>query len=104
MTSRVEIHTGAGNLMLAFYVRSQVPEHLPLWQVADERFARLCEAGTTLGLAQSPAELELMVRDVVEMLPAPDATTDYGGAWIWLMQTRWLLARRLRSQAPAVAA
>lgn len=98
-----DVHTAAGNLLLAFYVRSQIPDHLPAWQVADERFRRLCEAGGEAGLAQSPAELELMVADVVELLPLRES--DRGGAWIWLMETRWVLGLRLlRHSFPDVAA
>lgn len=92
--NRADVHTAAGNLLLAFYVRSQIPEHLPARQVADERYRRLCEAGAEAGLAQSPAELELMVGDVVEVLPVA-AEADRGGAFIWLMQTRWILGLRL---------
>lgn len=104
MTTQADVRAAAGNLLLAFYVRSQIPQHLDSWRVADGRFAGLCEAGCGAGLAESPAELELMVAHVVELLPAP-AGGERGPMWIWLMQARWILARRLSERLfPKVAA
>jgi hypothetical protein len=102
MSGESEAHTAAGNLLVAFYVRSQIMGETQSAVIASERFAALCEAGVRAGLAQSAAQLELLVLDVVEQLP-PAKAADRGGIWIWLMQARWILARRLGGSEDAAA-
>lgn len=101
-----ELRVAASNILQAYLTREATREGTQARMVAEAGFAALCEVGATTGLAHTPDELELVVRDVVEQLPPPGTTApiDGGPDWVWLMQARFILARRLDRSWPAVAA
>lgn len=103
MIAAIDAHTAAGNLLLALHTLAQLPDGSQVRIRLEERYTAMLEQGARAGLAGSAGELELMVADVVEILPLPDDDVR-GGVWIWLMQARFILARRLGAQPPAVAA
>lgn len=86
----------AENLLVAFHARSAAPEGTQGHVMAAHRFAALCKVGARAGLATSPGELEVIVADVADQIPP----TPHGLVGIidrtWLMQARFLLARRFR--------
>jgi hypothetical protein len=101
-----ELRTAAGNLLRAYRAREAACEGTQAWHVASTRLAMLCEQGARAGFADTAAELEVVVADVVEQLPPAGATAPIGGGpdWTWLMQARFILGRRLDRGWPAVAA
>lgn len=105
--TRDDVRAAAGNLLQAYHAKVRTVDGSQARIVADERFRSMCEVGAAAGLAASAGELEVMVADVAEQLPPPGAqvSVDGGTDWTWLMQARWLLARRLDPQIrPAAAA
>lgn len=101
-----DLRIAAGNLLTSYLAREATAEDSQGRIVADIGFTVLCEVGARAGLAECAAQLELVVRDVVEQLPPPGGTApiDGGPDWTWLMQARFILARRLGARSPAVAA
>lgn len=101
-----DLRAAAGNLLQAYLARESTAEDSQGRLMTAEGFRVLCEVAVRAGLAQSPDELELVIRDVVEQLPqlGDSAPIDGGPDWIWLMKARFLLARRLDRVWPAVAA
>ena len=93
-----DLRVAAENLLQAYLTREGTREDTQARLVADVGFTVLCEIGARVGLADCAAELELIVVDVVEQLPplGEQRPIDGGPDWTWLMQARFLLARRLR--------
>lgn len=102
--SEEDLRVAAGNLLQAYMARECTPPMSQGRVIADIGFTVLCEVGARAGLAQSPGELELVIADVVEQLPPEGGTraVDGGLDWAWLMQARFLLAKRLRSELGGV--
>lgn len=92
-----DLRVAAGNLLQAYLAREATPVGTQSHLVADIGFTVLCEVAARAGLADSSAELEVMIADVVEQLPpaGEQRPIDGGPDWTWLMQARFLLARRL---------
>jgi hypothetical protein len=92
-----DLRVAAGNLLQAFMTRESTTPGTQARVIGEIGFSVLCEVAARAGLAESPGELELVIADVVEQLPPPGTWTgpDGGQDWTWLMQARFLLARRL---------
>lgn len=92
-----DLRVASSNLLQAYLVREATREDTQARMIADIAFGVLCEVAARVGLAGSAAELELVIADVVEQLPPPgeQRPIDGGPDWTWLMQARFLLARRL---------
>jgi len=101
-----DLRIAASNLLQAYLAREATVVGSQGRIVADIGFTVLCEVGARAGLAMCAAELELIVADVVEQLPPPGSTAplDGGPDWTWLMQARFILARRLGARPAAAAA
>lgn len=101
-----DLRIAASNLLQAYVTRAATREDSQARVIAEIAFQVLCEVGARTGLAPCAAELELVVADVVEQLPPPGtmASIEGGPDWTWLMQARFILARRLGARPPAVAA
>lgn len=82
----------AENLLVAFQARAAAPEGTQGHVMAARRLEALCSVAARAGLASSADELEVIVADVAEQLPAPAGPL----STVWLMQARWLLLRRFR--------
>jgi len=104
-TARAARRAAAENLLVAFHARESAPEGSQGRRMAAARFGALCQVGARAGLAGSPAELEVIVADVAEQIPpTPHGMTGFIDR-TWLMQARFLLARRFRQDpSPRAAA
>jgi hypothetical protein len=101
-----ELRLAAANLLRAYQAREKTLEGTQARLVAEAKLARLLELGARAGFADTAAELEVVVADAVEQLAPAGTTAPIGGGldWTWLMQARFILARRLDRVWPAVAA
>ena len=98
--ARMAMRETAEDLLVAFAARETAPAGSQLARIAEQRFETLCRAGAHAGLAPSAAELELLVADVDEQLPPMSDKLRSRFDLTWMMQARFILARRL-SRTPS---
>lgn len=102
MTTGREVRIAAENLLLSYLMVRFTSEGTQAHELAEARFGRLCELGAEVGFAASAPELGLVVADVVETMPPPRGNRPHSRTGMtWMMQARFILARRLNTAIAA---